>query len=66
VFLGLLLDLTKAYDVINHEILIAKLQYHGIRGTVMAWIESYLTHLSQFVEIVETDNKENNNIYIFA
>jgi hypothetical protein len=60
--LGLQLDLTKGYDVINHEILLAKLQYYGIRGTVTAWIESYLTHLSQFVEIVKTDNKENNNI----
>ena len=39
--LGLFLGLTKAYDVINHEILFNKLEYYGIRGTLKARIESY-------------------------
>jgi len=33
------------YDVINHEILLTKLEYYGIRGTIKAWIESYLSLL---------------------
>jgi hypothetical protein len=36
--LGLFFDLTKAYDVINHEILLNKLEYYGIRKTINAWI----------------------------
>jgi hypothetical protein len=34
--LGLVFDLTKAYDVINHEILLTKLEYYGITGTIKA------------------------------
>jgi len=45
----LFFDLTKAYVVINHEILLAKLEYYGIRGTIKAWEESYLPYRSQFV-----------------
>jgi len=43
--------------------LLGILEYYGIRGTIKAWIEFYLTHRLQFVEIVKTD-KENTNSYI--
>jgi len=36
--LGLFFDLTKAYNVINNEILLNKLKYYGITGTMTAWI----------------------------
>jgi hypothetical protein len=45
----LFFDLIKAYDVINHEILLAKLEYYGISWTIKAWEESYLPYRSQFV-----------------
>ena len=54
--LGLFFYVTKVYDVINHEILLNKLEYYGIRGTLKAWIKSYLLYRSQFVEIFNTDN----------
>jgi hypothetical protein len=42
--IGIFFDLTKAYDVIDHDILLAKLDYYGIRGTAKAWLKSYLSH----------------------
>jgi hypothetical protein len=53
--LGLFFDLTKAYDVINHEILLNKLEYYEIRGTIKAWLDSYLSYQSQFVKIFKSD-----------
>ena len=57
--LGLFFDLTKVY-MINYEILLNKIEYYGIGGTVKAWVESYLSYQSQFVEIFKTDNRERN------
>jgi hypothetical protein len=42
--IGLFFDLTKAYDVINHDILLDKLKSYGIRGGTNLWFKSYLTH----------------------
>ena len=44
-------DLSKAFDVINHEILIKKLEYYGIRGIVKDWILNYLSDRTQFVQL---------------
>ena len=60
--LGLIFDLTKAYDVINHAILLNKLEHYGTRGTTKAWIESYLLYRLKFVEIFKTDNTRRNQM----
>jgi hypothetical protein len=52
-------DITKAYDVISNELL-HKLEHYGIRGTIEAWIESYFSYRSKFVEIFKTDNTRSN------
>ena len=45
------LDLTKVYDVLNHKVLLSKLNSYGIRGVVNLWFESYPSHQKQCVEI---------------
>jgi uncharacterized protein YktA (UPF0223 family) len=46
---GIFLDLTKAYDVLNCKILLSKLDSYGIRGVANLWFESYLSHRKQCV-----------------
>lgn len=49
--IGIFIDLEKAFDTINHDIFINKLEWYGIRGTVLHWMESYLTDRRQFVKL---------------
>ena len=40
--IGIFFDLSKAYDVLDHKILLFKLDAYGIRGLVNQWFKSYL------------------------
>ena len=44
-------DLKKAFDTVDHTILLRKLQSYGIRGNVHAWLYSYLNNRSQYVHL---------------
>lgn len=48
---GLFIDLSKAFDFVSHEILLKKLEFLGIRGPTLAWIESYISGRQQKVVI---------------
>ena len=47
--LGISLDFSKAFDTVNFQILLHKLNYYGIRGTALTWIENYLFNRCQHV-----------------
>jgi hypothetical protein len=49
--IGLFMDLSKAYDVLDHKLLLYKLAKYGIREIALQWMESYLTNRKQYVEV---------------
>lgn len=58
--IGIFVDLKKAFDTVNHEILLAKLSRYGFSSNVTTWISNYLTNRRQMVEIGDVRSKMSN------
>ena len=55
------LDFAKAFDTVNHDILLSKLEHYGIRGVANKWFKSYLYNRPQTVKI---GNEKSEELYI--
>ena len=53
---GIFLDLSKAFDKVDHNILLAKLEHYGIRGLPNECFRSYLTNRQQFISVNNIDS----------
>ena len=45
------MDMSKAFDTLNHEILLCKIKYYGISGVALDWFNDYLINRTQYVAL---------------
>ena len=54
---GIFIDLQKAFDTVDHSILLRKLEHYGIRGLANQWFKSYLPDRTQFTSVNGYDSE---------
>ena len=52
--LGLFLDVAKAFDSLNQEILLKKFEFYGFRGIIFDWFKNYSSNRFQYIQINDT------------
>ena len=58
--IGIFMDLSKAFDTIDHDILIYKLKRYGIHGLALSWIIDYLYNRKQYVSFQSSVSSKSN------
>ena len=53
---GIFVDLSKAFDTIDHSILLTKSEFYGVKGLSNKLLKNYLTHRQQYVSLEDTDS----------
>ena len=56
IHIAICMDLSKAFDTIDHEILITKMEHYGIKNLESQWFKSYLSDRKQYVEFNNTQS----------
>ena len=54
------LDLAKAFDTVNHKILVKKMEYYGLRGVIGDLLSSFLTNRKQFINVSDIKSEIKN------
>jgi hypothetical protein len=56
--IGIFIDLAKAFDTVNHNILLSKLHHYGVRGIPLDWFKNYLANRLQFVHLNDVESSK--------
>ena len=49
---GIFCDLIKASDCVNHETLLPKLKFYGVRGVILEWFKLYMNNRKQIIDLI--------------
>ena len=55
--LGVFINLAKAFDTVDHKLLLRKMEIYGISGVTLKWFENYLLNRKQYIQISNIKNR---------